>query len=513
MSDLFISYDRRDLAIAESLAEKLEKSGFSVWIDQAIPGGNAWRQTIATEIKNCQALLVIWTPNSKDSTFVPQEVDEALSLEKLVVPLRIKGFEAGSIPLGLGHLQALLTSDLPGLEATFGKHQIKPATMAAKPSKRAAAITAQVIFNSAMPEITLVDRRQSKEGEQLLKALGAVGKCVRVCAPTKSGKTVLLTQALTTYDPIYIPGGVTHDLQTFFDHLALELDPDVTQTPNEAVIFRKCKEAKRPVVIDDYHRIPTPTRAAIRKRLQSFLDKEISVILVSWTDIDGAELQNDPGLDGRAVPPIELSFWSNSEIGQIAKLGFEKGLNVFPDPFTYHVLTHQSFKSPFLMQQHCLEVAKACGVEERQTEKRRISIDHEKARSIFKGLCEQTRKHFHPLIEGRTERSIALKTGHKTTPSGLILLSIKHMDPIHAMGMPKLVENMRELTSDAGEIDEQFAKSAVHDFMQVLEKSPHKNTAIELSSDRLHIHPFFKRYILWDFAPSKGYGYPKLETG
>lgn len=510
MADIFISFDHRDLAKADALAEALEQQGFSVWYDVAIRGGSVWRQTIATEIKKCQALIVLWTEHSKESIFVPQEVDEAISLEKHIIALRVRGFGNKDVPLGQRHLQILLDHDIDGMQASFKEAGISPTTSQANTTPQAVRITAQSVFSRAIPDITFVDRSQTEEGQRLLSALGSVGRCVRVCGPTKSGKTVLITKALAHLNPIYIPGGVTHELQTFFDHLALELDPTLTQTPSEAFIFRKAATAQRPIVIDDYHRIPTQTRKAILKRLQSFLDKDISVILVSWTDIDGDLIHSDPGLDGRSSPPIQLAFWTNAEISQIGERGFTRGLNVSLDPFTLAVMTRQSFKNPFLMQQHCEEVAKACNVDERQEQTKKISIGDQQACDIFKSLCAQTRKHFHGDIEGRRDRNILLKTGKSTTLNGLIALSIKHIEPIQAMGIPRLAINMRNLVADETWISEPVAQNAVVDFMKDLSGNPHKQTGIEFSGEKLHIHPFFKRYLVWNFAPSKGFDYPSL---
>ena len=518
MADIFISYSREDRGLIDQLSEEVENLGYTVWCDGDLQGGSAWRQAIATEITKCQVLIVLWSENSKKSVFVPQEVDEAMQLEKPVIALRVKGFESKDVPLGFRHIQVILNTSIPQLSHALRSHipakqELAPPSVPEEKQQPATPnfaeeVTAQSIFSRAIPVVTMVDRTQTQEGQKLLAAYGGVGRCVRVCGPTKSGKTVLINQALRHLDPIYIPGGVTHDIQSFFDHIAIALDPNATSTPSEAFIFRKAAEAKRPIVIDDYHRIQTVTRKAILKRIQSFLDQDISVVLVSWTDIDNDLIQQDPGLEGRSEPPISLSFWKNTEIIKIGRAGF-KALNVRQSPFTLSAITTQSFNNPFLMQQHCLKVAELCGITRRQDEEKSIAISEEQAKEIFSSLCSQTKAHFLPLIEGKNARKFALITGQSTTINGLIALGIRRMEPVHAMSMTKLASNIRGLVTDPSWISAPEIENRVRDFMATLDKSPHKQTAIEFSSDKLHIHPFFKRYLLWDFAPSKGF-YPDL---
>lgn len=511
MADVVISYSREDRGLVDQLWEAIEKLGYSVWCDVSTPGGAHWRQVIKTEITQCRALVVLWSPNSEKSVFVPQEVDEAIQLEKPVIALRTRGFDVENIPLGFRHIQALLNTSIPQLKEALERSVPHALVSGTTPSTLPAEVTPQSIFSPAIPSVTLVPRKQSREGQELLKAISGVGRCVRVCGPTKSGKSVLIDEALRERNPIYVPGGLVNTIQAFFDHIAIGLDPAAVSTPSEAFIFAKASQAKRPIVIDDYHRIPLPARKAILKRMQAFLDKDISVILVSWTDIDNDLISADPGLEFRAAPPISLSFWKNTDLAKIGQSGFA-ALNVKPSAFTLSVVTQHSYSNPFLMQQHCLEVALACGIKRRAEKEISISISEGQAKQIFSSLCTSTRANFLPLIEPRNADRHQLKTGQTATMNGLIALGIRRMQPIHSIGMPALAARIRELVADTTHMNAREIEPHVNGFMESLGKSVHKQTAIEQSSDKLHIHPFFKRYLLWDFAPSKGLGYPDLSN-
>lgn len=510
MADIFISYAKSDRAPADELSQRLLRKGFTVWFDKSLGPGHNWRQKIKSEIEQARALIVIWSASSVQSTFVMAEVDAALKIEKPVITLVEPEFNVDDIPLGFGHIQTALISDDKALAAMLAESGVAPAPRPAPaaPVER----TAHDIFTVPQPGITLIDRTQTVEGQRMAEVLKLKGRCIRLCGPTRSGKTIFINQILSQRHPLYLSGGVIQEIEAFHDHLAVQLDPPMDGRPSEAQVFMRVTASGRPIVIDDYHRIPTGTRKAILARAQAYLDKGISLILVSWTDIDGARIQADSGLDGRSEPPIYMSLWRSSDIIKIGRIGFAEGLNVTLDPFTLAAITRQSFCNPSLMQQHCYKVAQVCGVLERQATRRQIGITNTQAIELFKGACAQTHKNLAAWIERGTDASIALKTGKATSVYGLILLAVMDMEPIHMMSMARLAKNMRERAVDGSTINEYNAENAVRDFIARLAHNPHRHTALDFVEleRKLHIHPFFKRYLLWDFAPSKGYGYPNL---
>jgi hypothetical protein len=506
MADVFISYAREDRGLVDELYEHIDKSGYTAWYDPDLLVGAQWRRVVPTEIRKCRALIVLWSENSARSDVVPLEVDEAARLDKPIIALRVRDFDLERIPFGFGHLQTTLSTAYPQILEALRSYVPVPDEAAKTP---AGDITPASIFASAMPLETLVSRTETKEALTLLAAISGVGRCVRVCGPTKSGKTVLINEALRGRDPIYVSGRRVDDIKSFYEEIAVRIDPSHSSTATEAFVFARAAQAKRPIVIDDYHRIPFRTRKAIVNRLQSFLDENISVILVSWTDIDSDLIADDPGLDGRAPPPISISFWKNVDLEKIGQQGF-KALNLKPSAFTLSLITRHSYNNPFLMHEHCRYFAEACGIVSRPNAETSISVTAEKAAIVFNSLCATTRRNFLPLLEGRGADRFNLISGGSTTAFGLIALGVRRMQPIHAIGMQKLADNVRDLVAEPARINRHTTKECVDDLMSVLEKSPHKHTAIELSGNKLHIHPFFKRYLLWDFAPSKGMGYPDM---
>ena len=80
MADVFISYSKSRADLTQALAKELEDKGLSVWWDAEMIAGGSFRQQIQTELKECKAAIVIWTPQSVGSDYVLSEAAVALAI-------------------------------------------------------------------------------------------------------------------------------------------------------------------------------------------------------------------------------------------------------------------------------------------------------------------------------------------------------------------------------------------------------------------------------------------------
>lgn len=88
MHDVFISYTQDDHEAAATIADRLSASGFSVFFDrQAIVMGESWDDRIAEELRTARAVIALLSSRSRRSTWVADELQEALDSKKLVVPV------------------------------------------------------------------------------------------------------------------------------------------------------------------------------------------------------------------------------------------------------------------------------------------------------------------------------------------------------------------------------------------------------------------------------------------
>ena len=98
MNELFLSYDSKDRAIAQQLADALEGYGWSVWWDREIPFGKAFDLVIEEQLNAARCVVVVWSKESVRSRWVKTEAAVAaerdclvpLLIDNTVIPLEFK---------------------------------------------------------------------------------------------------------------------------------------------------------------------------------------------------------------------------------------------------------------------------------------------------------------------------------------------------------------------------------------------------------------------------------------
>lgn len=85
MTDVYLSYSRRDRVLAERLASELGKRGLSVWRDVAIEPGENWREALRAALRSAKRVVLLWTAHGRESISLVQEAGYAGSLGKLMV--------------------------------------------------------------------------------------------------------------------------------------------------------------------------------------------------------------------------------------------------------------------------------------------------------------------------------------------------------------------------------------------------------------------------------------------
>lgn len=103
MANLFLSYARADgQPAATRLRSELERAGFQVWRDiEDMQGGQAWKDQLRQAIRTVDSVVILLTPAAVASKYVEWEWENALTLEKQVIPLLISPCD---VPHDLNHL-------------------------------------------------------------------------------------------------------------------------------------------------------------------------------------------------------------------------------------------------------------------------------------------------------------------------------------------------------------------------------------------------------------------------
>ena len=77
---VFISYSRIDQATVNVLARDVEELKGNVWIDRELEGGQAWWDTILSQIRECSLFVFALSPDSLKSRFCQTELRYAVAL-------------------------------------------------------------------------------------------------------------------------------------------------------------------------------------------------------------------------------------------------------------------------------------------------------------------------------------------------------------------------------------------------------------------------------------------------
>lgn len=107
MPDLFLSYSRDDSLAMGILRDNLRRLGFNLWIDieKLKPGTPEWEDAIEEAITLSDCMLVICSPQAKQSQWIKREVRTADVQRKLIIPILVSGDEADAIPMRLADRQ------------------------------------------------------------------------------------------------------------------------------------------------------------------------------------------------------------------------------------------------------------------------------------------------------------------------------------------------------------------------------------------------------------------------
>ena len=100
---VFMSYSRRDDVVMRRIVAFLREQGIKVWVDneKLIPGTPVWEKEIEKAVQGASAVVVVLSPDSKDSEWVRREISLADQYEKRVFPLLVRGDEKTSISIRL----------------------------------------------------------------------------------------------------------------------------------------------------------------------------------------------------------------------------------------------------------------------------------------------------------------------------------------------------------------------------------------------------------------------------
>lgn len=523
MADVFLSYKRQDRGAIEQIATALRALKLDVWFDASLTAGESFSDEIDRVAKASKVILVCWSPASAESKWVKAEALIGFEREKLAA-VYVAGPDGFSPPapfnsIHIEDLRSWVSSpDSSSLAwrsvlRRIGKlcQRADIETLSILDAPKTVVRTADV-FAEAKPTFTLIDRSNTPEYRRIKQALLGGGKIVRLHGPSKSGKTVLCRQILTDSSPIVVYGSDVADTQTFWSLVARQIEGPAQDAP------LACAQARRALVIEDFHWVERSVQAPLIKSLKPFLDAGGTAVLLSVPDV--AEVFLDQGKSGNRPDPIlgdllaksvpvEPPKWTEHEIRRIGEVGFG-ALRVAVAERTLKVLTRFSFKNPLLMQKHCAELCFNMGVDEAFESDTHKAVTEELLASTFQHIASIDGALFHRIATKNAARPFRLNGGKKLTLRELVLFAITRANINQKIGIARVSQNIARIL-DSQTVDRKSIGDAVAELIAEMRKAGQSGLVVDSNRYLYIAHPFFKSYLVWILGPYCGAELPHLE--
>ena len=105
MTQVFISYSRKDMEVARRLAEAFKDQDLDVWIDwEGIAPTVDWWREIEKGIEEADIFLFLISPDSAKSKICTREIEHANKNSKRLIPVVVRDLAGDESPVGIGHL-------------------------------------------------------------------------------------------------------------------------------------------------------------------------------------------------------------------------------------------------------------------------------------------------------------------------------------------------------------------------------------------------------------------------
>ena len=125
MADVFLSYSQKSPEAAKALAAALKAKGIEVWWDERLIAGERFDDVIRDQLLNASAVIVVWTADSVQSTYVTMEAGIAWGFNKLI-PVRVAGLLAETVPEPFRKLQTDDAADIERILRALAAKDILP---------------------------------------------------------------------------------------------------------------------------------------------------------------------------------------------------------------------------------------------------------------------------------------------------------------------------------------------------------------------------------------------------
>lgn len=403
-----------------------------------------------------------------------------------------------------------------------------------------------VFVPGGFPKHTYNPRATLQLEQRLRESRENLCKLVTVTGQTKSGKTVLTRSILPREECVWVDGGTvseeddlwavvleqlnifqTTENQTAKDITATiagkgsagadflvakgsaEIGGELSNTRSQSrtgsrsvssrvAALQGLRNAKVPIVIDDFHYLPKETQGDVVRALKQPIFDGLPVVIIAIPHRRYDAVRVEKEMTGR-IMSIEVPAWSKDELTFIPKKGF--GLLDIPfDSTLADRLAAEAIGSPHLAQDFCRTLCRTSDASDGRTPVSKVEIDR-----VFRDVAETIgRPIFDKLAKGPRQRSDRiqreLKDGQVVDIYELVLHALAHLRPgLVSLEYEDLRTAIREVS--ATQIPQLHEVARVLKHMATIAAHDQSSTPVidfEEDEKKLHItDPFFAFYLRW----------------
>lgn len=421
----------------------------------------------------------------------------------------------------------------------------------------------EVFVVGGQPTVTYNPRPSQGTEQRVKDYLEEKNRILCITGPTKSGKTVLVREVVANAirisggdllsigdfwaDVMDALGGYTEEAgeRTMIDTASsssgagagvkpggIGVDTEVTrsnqsgthQTRSKArsrdernVAKGFLKRADRPIVLDDFHHVEPVVQRQIIRGVKDLVFEGVTVILVAVPHRAADIVRAEPEMKHR-VEHLKIIPWSQSELEDIASRGFD-ALNIDCPASLSKEMASESYGSPHLMQDFCLQICKSNDVRQTLPERKPL-LYHGDQEAFFRFIAEQggDDETYRKLAQGprhRTDRKRrTLKNGRVTDLYGVVLAAIAQTGPKTEIDWWEIRSALKRVMKDDPPSKREYTNALEHMSKiarELVWEEDHKrfvgDPALEYDSelDKLHISdPFFAFQLRWTIRQKNG---------
>lgn len=238
----------------------------------------------------------------------------------------------------------------------------------------------------------------------------------------------------------------------------------------------------------------------IIRALKSPIFDGLNVIVLAVPHRAYDALKVETEMTGR-VAQLEITSWEERDLSEIASKGF-KELNIIHDDLFHYTLAQESYGSPNLMQEFCLQLCKDNNVNETCKQPKTITL-LTSSKAFFKSIAKSvaSKVAYDRLARGPRQRSDrksrVLKNGKTVDIYTATLLAIAHTGPKTEITIEELRASFKTIMDNPPQSQE-IARVLIQ--MDKIAKQQQGEPVIDWSKEDNSLFiadPYFAFYLKW----------------